>query len=92
MKMRINLFMLATIASFTVACTQPSFAAGEWVDLLENGLTDWQDSSGWKTADEVIVNPQRKETPHFEAGQEHCGSGNKVSGRVFAYETNARRY
>ena len=57
MKMRVNMLMLASIASFTVACTQPSFAAGEWVDLLENGLTDWQDSSGWKTANGVIVNP-----------------------------------
>ena len=57
MKMRINMLMLVSIASFTVACTQPSFAAGEWVDLLENGLTAWQDSSGWKTGDEVLVNP-----------------------------------
>ena len=57
MKMRLNMLMLVSIASFTVACTQPSFAAGEWVDLLENGLTDWQDSSGWKTGDEVLVNP-----------------------------------
>lgn len=32
-------------------------AAGQWTDLLEDGLTAWQESKGWTTGNEVIVNP-----------------------------------
>ena len=49
--------MLAAVASATVFFTAPSFGDEEWTDLLADGLTAWQDSSGWNTGDEVIVNP-----------------------------------
>ena len=47
----------AAVAAITMSCTQCALAEGEWVDLLEDGLSAWQDSSGWTTGDEVIVNP-----------------------------------
>lgn len=51
----------AAVAAITMLCTQLTLAAGEWVDLLEDGLTAWQDSSGWRTGDEVAVNPTNEE-------------------------------
>lgn len=47
----------AALAAITMSCTPCALAEGEWVDLLEDGLSAWQDSSGWTTGDEVILNP-----------------------------------
>jgi hypothetical protein len=44
-------------AAIMVSFATLSFGEGEWVNLLDDGLTSWQDSSGWKTGDEIIVNP-----------------------------------
>lgn len=32
----------------------------DWIDLLKAGLSAWENTEGWKTADEVIVNPDNK--------------------------------
>ena len=47
----------AIAAAITVSITTVAFGEGEWVNLLEDGLTAWQNSSGWTTGDEVILNP-----------------------------------
>ncbi|HAR66450.1 MAG TPA: hypothetical protein DCR55_09600 [Lentisphaeria bacterium] len=57
MPMTTNPLKLTTIAVLAVFCTQFSLVAGESIDLLKDGLTAWQDSTGWTTANEVIVNP-----------------------------------
>jgi len=57
MKRTISTLLLTAVASTTVLCTQLSLAEEEWVDLLEDGLTDWQNSRGRKTGNEVTINP-----------------------------------
>lgn len=52
-----NTLMRVAFASITLSCAMPSFGEGEWVDLLDDGLSAWQDTRGWKTGDKVIVNP-----------------------------------
>jgi len=49
--------ILVALATSTVFSTSSSFGEEGWSDLLSDGLTAWQDSTGWKTGDEVIVNP-----------------------------------
>ncbi len=47
-------------AGLMASCAQPGDRAPketEWIDLLADGLTAWRDSRGWRTGDEVIVNP-----------------------------------
>jgi hypothetical protein len=61
MKMTKHALILAAVASSMIFFTPPSFGGEEWIDLLANGLTAWQDADGWKTGDEVIVNPVDEE-------------------------------
>jgi hypothetical protein len=55
-----NVLVLAAAASLTLPCTAFSSSDGEWIDLLEDGLSAWQDSRGWTTGNAVIVNPADK--------------------------------
>jgi len=50
-------WMLAAFAAIPLSCSSHAFGEEEWIDLLDGGLSAWQDSQGWQTADEVIVNP-----------------------------------
>lgn len=50
----------AAIAWMAVSVTTVSFGEEQWVDFLEDGLTRWQDSRGWKTGDEVVVHPDNE--------------------------------
>ncbi|MDX1701442.1 MAG: DUF1080 domain-containing protein [Melioribacteraceae bacterium] len=53
--------ILAAITLSIVITTSPSCGGEEWIDLLADGMTAWQDTRGWKTGDEVIVNPANEE-------------------------------
>jgi hypothetical protein len=61
MKKTKNSLILAAAALSTLIFTATSFGDEEWIDLLGDGLTAWQDSDGWKTGDEVIINPANEE-------------------------------
>lgn len=39
---------------------QDKAAEDGWINLLKDGLSAWGDSTGWKTADEVKVNPDNE--------------------------------
>ncbi len=52
-----NTIVLAIVALISTSVSTLSFGEGEWINLLEDGLSAWQDSKGWSTGDEVTVNP-----------------------------------
>ena len=61
MKMTRNALIIFSFAIITLIISATSCGGEEWIDLLNDGLTAWQDTSGWKTGDEVIINPANEE-------------------------------
>jgi len=55
--MRRNALKFMAAALLTVSSATLSLAEGEWVNLLEDGMSAFKDSRGWKTGDEVGVDP-----------------------------------
>jgi hypothetical protein len=62
--------LVAIIASLTISCTSPAAdepvltpvekEGSKWINLLEDGMTAWKDSRGWKTANEVVMDSANK--------------------------------
>lgn len=50
-------FIATATATLALLLATPSPGGDGWIDLLDNGLAAWQDATGWKTGDEVAVNP-----------------------------------
>lgn len=57
MRSAINVITLTALASITMSCATAAIGGAAWINLLEDGLTAWQDSNGWKTAAEVFIDP-----------------------------------
>lgn len=55
--MKNRMLIVMAIAVLMVSCVTIPADGEKWINLLEDGMTAWQDSGGWKTADEVIMDP-----------------------------------
>jgi len=57
-----NLLTVTTAILIAGLCTTATAATGdgEWINLLEDGMTAFQDSRGWKTGDDVVVDTNDK--------------------------------
>lgn len=55
-----HVFLLMAVIFGMLVSGARSFGAEPWIDLLEDGLTAWQDSHGWTTGEDVVVNPDNE--------------------------------
>lgn len=54
---KITAVILTVCASISMYSASATTDGDGWINLLEDGLTAWQDATGWTTAEEVIVDP-----------------------------------
>jgi hypothetical protein len=55
-----NKLTAALVVFIMTSVTTCSFGEGVWINLLDDGLGAWQDSSGWTTGAEVVMDPDNE--------------------------------